>query len=313
MSAQVNAHKLLTLLTAAALLSFAQAKEEGAVRSIIESFKNARSGEVLVVAHRGAHDKFPENSLPSIEEAVRLGVDMVEIDVRPTKDGHLILMHDTAVDRTTNGKGKVSELTLAEISALRLKHGEELTDITVPTLTQAMLAAKGRVMVNLDKAEPVIEQCLEILRATGTERQAVLKGSTAGEAVKKRLEECNFNSFYIPIVSSKTPAMDQSALEKFKADVTALKPHAAEIVFRQDNTSLLGADVAQLAAEFDVRLWANSLNGIGCGDKGVHEDKAALDSPDSTWGWLIGNGITMIQTDHPEQLIEYLRSKKLHK
>ena len=113
---------------------------------------NPRLDKVLVVAHRGNWSIAPENSLAAIDSAIRMKVDIVEIDIRKTKDGQLVLMHDDTVDRTTNGTGKVKDKTLAEIKQLRLKDKDgRLTEHTVPTLEEALLTAKGQIMVNLDK------------------------------------------------------------------------------------------------------------------------------------------------------------------
>ncbi|TDD05360.1 glycerophosphodiester phosphodiesterase family protein [Saccharopolyspora terrae] len=122
---------------------------------------------LLAAAHRGAWRDHPENSLAAIDEAVRDGAEIVEIDVRKTADGHLVLMHDETVDRTTNGTGEVSDLTLAQIKQLRLKEhlgGEQaaLTAHSVPTLDEAMLAVKGRAMVNLDKGWGIREDMYRV-------------------------------------------------------------------------------------------------------------------------------------------------------
>lgn len=74
---------------------------------------------IKVVAHRGGVGlDVPENTLPAIQKAIDIGAQLVEIDVRETKDGHLILMHDATVDRTTNGSGRVEDMTLKEIREL---------------------------------------------------------------------------------------------------------------------------------------------------------------------------------------------------
>lgn len=78
---------------------------------------------VIVVSHRADWRNFPENSLEAIESAIRMGVDVVELDLQRTKDGKLILMHDSKLDRTTTGKGKVSDWTLDSIKTLWLKNG----------------------------------------------------------------------------------------------------------------------------------------------------------------------------------------------
>lgn len=125
--------------------------------------------EVLVVAHRGHWRAAPELSLRAIRSAVRAGAHVVEIDVRRTADGHLVLMHDSTVDRTTDGTGAVSELTLAEVRQLRLRVGlggdqAPLTDQRVPTLAEAMAQVKGSAMVNLDKAWEIRDEVYEVLR-----------------------------------------------------------------------------------------------------------------------------------------------------
>jgi glycerophosphoryl diester phosphodiesterase len=92
-----------------------------------------------VIAHRGASRAFPENTPAAFEAAVRAGADMVELDVRLTADGTLVVMHDPDVARTTVGSGLVSEMTLAEIESLR-----------VPTLREALELLRGRAGVEIE-------------------------------------------------------------------------------------------------------------------------------------------------------------------
>jgi glycerophosphoryl diester phosphodiesterase len=72
----------------------------------------------LVVAHRGASGYMPENTFASFDHALRLGADMIEMDVHPTRDGHLVVMHDETVDRTTDGHGRISSMDLLEVEKL---------------------------------------------------------------------------------------------------------------------------------------------------------------------------------------------------
>ena len=74
-----------------------------------------KSGKIMMAAHRGDKDCRPENTMPAYEHAIEVGADAIEVDVHQTKDGVLVMMHDHTVDRTTNGTGKVSDMTLAEI------------------------------------------------------------------------------------------------------------------------------------------------------------------------------------------------------
>src|ERR1041384_3084618 len=79
------------------------------------SFYPPHSKGVIVIAHRGANKFAPENTLAAFRKAIEMGCDYVELDVRRTRDGALILMHDRTVDRTTDGKGAVDQMNVSEI------------------------------------------------------------------------------------------------------------------------------------------------------------------------------------------------------
>src|SRR5690606_23891146 len=106
----------------------------------------------FVSAHRGGPRKgFPENCIATFENTLTHGPAILEIDPRYTRDGHIVLMHDPTLDRTTSGTGKVADHTLAEIRALRLKDTEgNLTDFGVPTLDEALQWAKGKTVLVID-------------------------------------------------------------------------------------------------------------------------------------------------------------------
>ena len=91
-------------------------------------------------AHRGAMATHPENTLPAFDEAIRLGAAMIEFDVQLTRDGALVLMHDATVDRTTDGRGKVAELTLTEIQQLDagVRKDPRFAGTRIPTFTEAL-------------------------------------------------------------------------------------------------------------------------------------------------------------------------------
>ena len=73
---------------------------------------------IFVAAHRGWSEAYPENSMIAFQKAVELGVDQIEMDIRVTKDGELVVFHDLTVDRVSNGTGKVADFTLAELKQL---------------------------------------------------------------------------------------------------------------------------------------------------------------------------------------------------
>ncbi len=104
----------------------------------------------LVIAHRGGRSLGPESTLYTFQRAVKLGVDVIEIDIHSTRDGHLVIIHDRTVNRTTNGSGPVAGFTLKELQALDAAHrwspdkGRTYPlrgkGIAVPTLAEAFTA-----------------------------------------------------------------------------------------------------------------------------------------------------------------------------
>ncbi len=124
---------------------------------------------IRVVAHRGGVSLGPpENTLPAIAKAIEVGADLIEVDVRETADGHLVLMHDETVDRTCHGSGRVDELTLDAIRALEVRH-DAATRIGVPTLAEALSLMKGRIDADLDYKRGDIGKLLVEVRAAGME------------------------------------------------------------------------------------------------------------------------------------------------
>lgn len=117
----------------------------------------AASGRPLVIAHRGASGSHPENTLPAFLRAIELGSDLVELDLRMTRDGHVVVIHDATVDRTTNGNGLIAELTLAQVKALDAGYafspdgGKTFPfrglGITVPTLEEVLGALPEQLLM----------------------------------------------------------------------------------------------------------------------------------------------------------------------
>ena len=253
---------------------------------IREKLLNRNLHSVIVVSHRADWRNFPENSLEAIESAIRMGVDVVELDLQRTKDGKLILMHDSKLDRTTTGKGKVSDWTLDSIKTLRLKNGCNIKTIhKVPTLEEALLAAKGKIMINLDKADRYFDQVYELLQKTGTTEQIIMKGSKPAKEVKARFGKYLDEVIYMPIVNLDK----EDAKRQIDVFVEDMRPAAFELLFVKDSNPL-------------PRMLADSLKG-----------DMSLANPDEGYGYLIDVlGCRIIQTDRPAYLLDYLRKRGLH-
>lgn len=103
---------------------------------------------MLRIAHRGASGYEPENTLKSFQKALALGAEMVELDVRVSKDGFVVVIHDKRVDRITNGQGKVNTLTLRELQQLDAGDGQKIS-----TLDEVLGLVKGRAKINIDLKE----------------------------------------------------------------------------------------------------------------------------------------------------------------
>jgi len=102
-------------------------------------------------AHRGASGTHPENTLAAIAEAVRLGAQMIEFDLRRTKDDAVILLHDATVDRTTDGKGKVEDLTFTEIRQLDAGSWKDqrFRGEKIPTFQEVLQVVPGHIWMNI--------------------------------------------------------------------------------------------------------------------------------------------------------------------
>lgn len=125
---------------------------------------------MIVVGHRGCAAIEPENTLRAFRRAIELGCDMVECDVRLTRDGHLAIIHDERVDRTTNGSGPVADFTLAELHALDAGKGER-----IPTLPEVLEVVRGHVEILVElKGEGTPDPAVEVVRSLGMTREVVL-------------------------------------------------------------------------------------------------------------------------------------------
>lgn len=273
------------------------------IQELLRLLKNPKNNQVMVVAHRGDWRNAPENSIQAIINSIEIGVHVVEIDVRMTKDSALVLMHDHTIDRTTTGKGSVSEWTLDSLKTLYLRNGaNHPTEHRIPTLEEAMLACKGKVLVNLDKCYPYFNEAYQILKQTGTIDHVIMKGNVPYQTLKKEFGHYLEEVIYMPIVDLNKPDATK-VIANYQEN---LKPVAFELIFSKVNDSVLNN--MEALKHSDSRIWVNSLwpslNG------GHSDDRALLDS-EANYGWLLDNGVSIIQTDRPKFLISYLNSKKL--
>lgn len=284
---------------------------DGPPRSVEAVFA---ASPAVVVAHRGCWREAPENSLAAIEVCARLGVDMVEIDIRETADGVLVLMHDDTLDRTTILSGPVSDYTYSELSGARLREGAggpeaQLTAEAIPTLQEALLAADGEMLINLDIKETLYDEALRIIASAGAEDRVLFKMRAAPDDPALTGALFQGRAPFMPIL---VQCNDQSR-DRFCADdlgdvallYDGFDPVAFEVVFTDD--AWLTEDSRSIAAG-GAPVWVNTLYESISG--GRHDDDA-LSDPDALWGTLLDAGVTIFQTDRPALLMKYLQERGL--
>ncbi len=150
-------------------------------------------------AHRGDVSAAPENTIPAFESAVKKGAPQIEFDVNLSKDGHLVIMHDATIDRTTNGKGKVTDFTLAELKALDAGSwfDPKFKDTRIPTLRETLEAIPENVLCNVhlkNDAEVAVKSA-QLIAEMGRLEQCflatTLENVAAARAVVPDIKSCN--------------------------------------------------------------------------------------------------------------------------
>lgn len=139
-----------------------------------------------ICAHRGASVKAPENTVAAFKLAGQLGADMFELDVSLTKDGEMVIMHDATVDRTTDGTGKVSDLTLAQIKTLDAGSwkGAQFTGERVPTLEDTFVNREGQMInieikANVPNVEETADKVVALIQRYGLQKNVVVSSFSA--------------------------------------------------------------------------------------------------------------------------------------
>ena len=274
---------------------------------IVDEIRNPKSKNVLVVCHRGDWRNFPENSIPAIESVIEMGADVVELDIQLTKDSVLVLMHDGTIDRCTTGKGRVADLTYEELQKFYMKtaHGTRCSlDLKVPTLREALEVCKDRIVINIDKGYNHYGLVLALAEEMGMTEQILIKGSSSLASIREKMAANEQNLLYMPIITP-TNAKSMALFEEYIADD---EPQLAYEICWGEYTPEVESAMQRLIAD-GSKLWVNSLWNSLCG--GLSDDVAWVTSADEVYGKLVDMGATMIQTDRPEYLLEYLRERGL--
>lgn len=239
--------------------------------------KPPKHGGVYVVAHRGAHEGIPENSIAAYQKAIDLGCDFVEIDVRTTKDGKFVSVHNSTIDAYVPGKtGKVKEMTLEELRALDIgaRIGDQWKGTTIPTFEEILDLCKGKIGIYLDLKDAPVPELVKIIQAKGMEKEVIwyVGGKNLAD-LKSSCAEC----FEMP-----DPGPEKNLAK-------LLEEHKPRIV----------ASVW----EFLSKSFVESCHKVGaiviCDEDGT-----------DCWKDMLAWGTDGIQTDHPADLIAYLQERQ---
>ena len=235
--------------------------------------KPPKHGGVYVVAHRGAHQGAPENTLAAYQKAIDLGCDFIEIDLRTTKDGRFVSIHNDTVDRyTKDAKGTVRDFTLEELRALDIgsRVGPEWQGAKIPTFEEILDLCKGKIGIYLDLKRGPVDQVAEPIKARGMEHDVLWYiGAGQIQQLRKVCPECI--------------EMPDPGPELFLPQLLeSVKPRVIAAVWRHYTKSFVekchAAGAIVIVDESDPTCWQDAL----------------------AWG---SDGI---QTDHPAKLVKFL-------
>jgi len=291
---------LFLLLNTITIVSLAQTPAEK-----LKTVFKGNNKQILVAAHRGDWRNAPENSLNALYNSIRKGFDIMELDVKMSKDSQMVVMHDNTIDRTTNAKGKVGDYTLEELKKFRLKNGlGRVTENQIPTMSEMMLAAKGKILINVDKGNDHLDLVFKVLRETSTIDQAIVNvGDDVPYGELKAKNTIPQDAYLMVVVNVKKNEMQDIIKSYSPNQKTIVQP-----IFDTDTLANL-----KLVKQMNGKplIWLNSL---WPSLNGGHDDDRAVEKgeKEESWGWLINYHPVILQTDRPADLLIYLKGRGLH-
>jgi glycerophosphoryl diester phosphodiesterase len=235
---------------------------------------------ILTSAHRGEHFHHPENSIPAIQAAIDAGMDFVELDVRTTSDGHLVLMHDATVNRMTDGTGSVDNMTLADIKKLDLgtRFPGQFPELRVPTFDEALETARGRIGIYVDTKKAAPQDLIAAIERHDMGSHVMFYSGHPD--FLKQISELQPDWILMP---------------------EAVSPDNVRTVVDSLHPRFLGFDPSDF---FPPTIAAA---------KEAHTAIFVDRQTEQQWKDALAQGVEGIQTDHPAELIAFLRANGCHK
>ncbi len=240
-------------------------------------FRKAKHG-TYVIAHRGVHIGIPENSLPAYQKAIDLGCDFIEIDVRRTKDGQFVSIHNATVDGYVKGiSGRVRDMTLSELKELDIgsRIDKKWKNTQIPTFEEILQLCKGKIGIYLDLKDAPVPELMKLIIKYEMEQEIVWYISSEYLLDMPEYNQVFGKSFPMPDPHSEDNLTN--VLEKLKPCVVAT------------DMGDLSESFVTKSHEYEVKVFVDESKGT-----------------EAEWDKIINWQTDGIQTDNPEKLIEFL-------
>lgn len=261
--------------------------QQAGLKEAAYDFPKPKNGNTYVIAHRGAHIGIPENSMAAYQKAIDLGCDFVEIDVRKTKDGKLVSVHNSTVDKYVKGvTGKVSDFTLEELKAMDIghDHGAEWKNTRIPILDEIFKLCRGQIGIYLDLKEPHIEELVAMIKKYEMERDVfwcIPADSKEGIERLKKVKSLCYKCVPMP---------DPGNEKNIESVIEQIQPRVLAPVM-----SDFSENYVKIAHAKNVKVFVDEKRGT-----------------EKEWTHILDYGTDGIQTNDPERLIRFLKEREKH-
>lgn len=228
---------------------------------------------MLNIAHRGASGNFPENTVCAFRAAIDAGAEMCELDVQLSRDGAIVVIHDETVERTTDGKGEVAELTLEELKRLdagaKFKGGAVKGE-RIPTLDEVFSATSGKCGLNIElKAGGLEHQVAQIMQARNALADSIV--SSFDWEYLKNIQQLHFN-IRVGLLAEEKPV-------DLMMNAVAMRAHSIN-----PRWDMVTSDLCKAAHERGLKVYTWTVDA------------------DARMRALIACGVDGIMTNYPERL-----------
>jgi glycerophosphoryl diester phosphodiesterase len=238
--------------------------------------------KIKIIAHRGNHLQVPENTLAAYENAITAGADYVEVDLRTSRDGKLVVLHDESVKKMTGKDALVENLNFDEIKNLKIAPvvPEDTKTYGIPTFESVLALCKGKINIYLDFKEADVAKTYHLIRQAGMQNNVVVYLNK-----KEQYGQWKKIAPAMPLMASLPENSTASEIQDF------LRKTPVDVVDNAQDTGLIN-----ILHHNKIEVWL---------------DVQSMDENPAKWDCALSLGVDGLQTDHPAELIKYLNTKKL--